>query len=741
MREILITSSVLIAALVLLRVVFRTSIPRRVQYGLWALVLLRLLIPVELPALPISVLNAAQGSRQAVEAAMEAPVYVPPADRLSPQFQSGAGDDTQGPSDTLGSTVVETEGEAKPAASLTTAQALTAVWIAGMAGMAFFFLAVNLRFRRRLVRSRTPFPAEGCPLPVYLCRDLPSPCLVGLFRPAIYLTPAAAEPGRLRHVLLHEETHARHGDPLWSLLRCLCLTIYWFDPLVWAAAILSQRDCELACDEGVLLRLESGERLAYGQTLLALVPVKGPANPVLAATTMTAGKRQMKDRITRIARAPRPAVAAVLAAVLLAAMACACTFTGSQAGDSPDPVPSQDQTPVAAEPTVYPDWAPERTIPLDGLTPYEATVLAVERHSGDCDVRLNGHTVGDYEVRLYLSTDGNYYAAVVYDQALENGAWTTWEAGCFLTLPSVESGYTMDTFSHLFGYSGVILRHTGQLEDGSYMAFEDYYTVTEEGTPLLLARAYGSSCVVDLDGDGVNELLTERQVFFQRDGVVFEADLAGLMATHWPELTQLDYTVPDPETRSLLVVGTVAAEGWYATAFRYLYFDGEKLLLYRDQRQQEDHMLAGAEAPEEVLSRAQWQARACFEAVLAGGPEAAVTGQGFDDWCITQVRQVELSRTGWQWDGPAVEVYHVSFQLHTAQPGSVVQAGGIYVEESGWVGGFNSGYSPYLVAVVQEDGTRLCLDSAIPFDCTEDSQAFLEGLTETLRQAGYETVT
>ena len=46
MREILITSSVLIAALVLLRVVFRTSIPRRVQYGLWALVLLRLLIPV-----------------------------------------------------------------------------------------------------------------------------------------------------------------------------------------------------------------------------------------------------------------------------------------------------------------------------------------------------------------------------------------------------------------------------------------------------------------------------------------------------------------------------------------------------------------------------------------------------------------------------------------------------------------------------------------------------------------------
>ena len=59
MTEILITSSVLILALLALRKLFRTSLSRRVQYALWGLVLLRLLVPVSLPAAEFSVLSAA----------------------------------------------------------------------------------------------------------------------------------------------------------------------------------------------------------------------------------------------------------------------------------------------------------------------------------------------------------------------------------------------------------------------------------------------------------------------------------------------------------------------------------------------------------------------------------------------------------------------------------------------------------------------------------------------------------
>ena len=88
-------------------------------------------------------------------------------------------------------------------------------------------------------------------------------------------------------------------------------------------------DCELACDEGTLARLGEEERIAYGETLLALIPRRRVANPVVAATTMTAGKRQMKNRIQRIVEHRKPVAIALALALVMALAACAVTFTGA----------------------------------------------------------------------------------------------------------------------------------------------------------------------------------------------------------------------------------------------------------------------------------------------------------------------------------------------------------------------------------------------------------------------------
>ena len=340
MKEILLTSSVLILALLLLRLLFRKTISRQVQYALWGLVALRLLVPVSLPAMEHNVLTAAEPVTARITAPAlyvtpyrETIVSAPPGVFQTPAPYQSFRVDTA----TEDSTVTFTDGknvthsiEYKSQIPLT--PVLKAVWHTGMYVMAAWFLLTNLRFMLRLRRSRTPYPVEGCRYPVYLAEGLPSPCLFGLLHPAIYLTPAAAEsPETLRHVLAHETTHARHGDPLWSLLRCVCLAVYWFDPLVWVAAVVSRRDCELACDEGALQRLGEAERIPYGQTLLRLIPVaRRPESPMLSATTMTAGKKELKDRITRIAENRRTVGVALLAVVAAAALVCALTFTGAK---------------------------------------------------------------------------------------------------------------------------------------------------------------------------------------------------------------------------------------------------------------------------------------------------------------------------------------------------------------------------------------------------------------------------
>lgn len=344
MTEILITSSVLILALLGLRKLFRNALSRRVQYALWGLVLVRLLVPVSLPAMDFSVLTAAKPVEQTVTRTIASqPVYVPVARAPLVEHPTAPDVAPRHTETAVGESVwvVQTEDTAVQYKRLSAEHVLLLIWLTGSGLAAVFLLAVNARFWMRLHRNRKSCPVENCALPVYLVETgLASPCLFGLFRPAIYLTPAAlSSPERLRHVLAHEETHARHLDHLWTLLRGVCLAVYWFDPLVWAAAAAAKTDCELACDEGVLARLGEEERIPYGQTLLSLIPVRRAGNPMLAATTMAAGKKQLKDRFTRIARKPKQFAAAALAVVLLAGVVSACTFTGAKTPEVvlPDP--------------------------------------------------------------------------------------------------------------------------------------------------------------------------------------------------------------------------------------------------------------------------------------------------------------------------------------------------------------------------------------------------------------------
>ena len=344
MKEILLTSSVLILALLALRQLFRRTVSRRMQYALWLLVLVRLLVPVNVGTLAHNVLSAAAPVQTVVEERLDTPVlYVQDGTERRPA-QLLPGKESQGeplspPSDAAQSAPADEYSIVTPTyRTVTLSEALTYVWYAGMAGVGAWFLFTNLRFARALRKARTPYRVEGCRYPVYLVSALPSPCLFGVLRPAVYLNEKALQsPDALRFVLAHEQTHARHLDPLWSLLRGVCLTVYWFDPLVWLAAVLSREDCELACDEGTLRALGADERTAYGKTLLALVPVcDKPQNPLLGATTMTSGKRSLKERITRIAENRQAKTAAVFAAVALAALVCAVSFTG--APDTPPEV-------------------------------------------------------------------------------------------------------------------------------------------------------------------------------------------------------------------------------------------------------------------------------------------------------------------------------------------------------------------------------------------------------------------
>lgn len=205
------------------------------------------------------------------------------------------------------------------------------IWAAAAAAGLLWFGGVNIAFGKKLRKCRSEVHDVNfaSPLPVYRADFLKSPCLFGK---AVYINGESQK--HLKYIIAHEYSHYCHGDHIWSAVRQILLCVYWFNPLVWAAAVISKNDCECACDEAAMELLGENDRTEYGRALLEMIPSKG-GNIGIAATSMSGRGRALAERLRLIAAKPlskrsAKVIAAKAAAVAVALIACGCTFTTSQ---------------------------------------------------------------------------------------------------------------------------------------------------------------------------------------------------------------------------------------------------------------------------------------------------------------------------------------------------------------------------------------------------------------------------
>ena len=316
MRNWLLSCAILLAVTLALRLGLAKKLGPTLRYAIWLPVLIRLLLPVGIGAAGWSVANWGLASEST-----ESTRLVQTEPQATPDL-SGA-DIAFTPDHFTGETTPGTPG------------LLPTLWVVGAILVGGWFLYVEFALALRLFRMRERVEGTGSFLPVYVTDAIPSPCLFGLIRPTIYLTPDVVDDEEtLRHVLAHEETHFRHGDLIWSLLRGVCLAVHWFDPLVWWAAILSRRDSETACDAGTLHRLGESQRAAYGRTLLAMTCSPGPKF-FLNTATLIGSQTEVKTRVQLLVSRTKTRAAAALAVLLIGGVAVGWTYPGATAETRP----------------------------------------------------------------------------------------------------------------------------------------------------------------------------------------------------------------------------------------------------------------------------------------------------------------------------------------------------------------------------------------------------------------------
>ena len=176
-----------------------------------------------------------------------------------------------------------------------------------------------LRLRRR-VSASIPLREN-----IYVCDEVPSPFILGIVRPRIYL-PSALDEAQRGSVLSHERAHLARRDHWWKPLGFALLAVYWFNPLLWLAYTLLCRDIELACDERVLRGMDAGQVKDYSSALLACsVPRR-----MLAACPLAFGEVGVGARVKNALRYKKPAFWVVAASVAVCVVVAVCFLTNPE---------------------------------------------------------------------------------------------------------------------------------------------------------------------------------------------------------------------------------------------------------------------------------------------------------------------------------------------------------------------------------------------------------------------------
>ena len=297
-----ISASWLVLVVLALRLVLKRA-PKWVDVLLWGMVALRLMLPFS------------------IESALS---LIPSAETLSPEVVQFD------PAPTITSGVEFIDNAVNPSLSESFAAAPLAsvnplyvwtylagwVWLIGLAAMLLYALVSYLRLRRR-VRASIPLREN-----IYVCDEVPSPFILGIVHPRIYL-PSALDEAQRGSVLSHERAHLARHDHWWKPLGFALLAVYWFNPLLWLAYTLLCRDIELACDERVLCGMDAGQVKDYSSALLACsVPRR-----MLAACPLAFGEVGVGARVKNALRYKKPAFWVVAASVAVCVVVAVCFLT------------------------------------------------------------------------------------------------------------------------------------------------------------------------------------------------------------------------------------------------------------------------------------------------------------------------------------------------------------------------------------------------------------------------------
>lgn len=331
MREIMISSTVMILLVMLFRVIFRGKVRHCLIYAMWLFVALRLLVPVNIGSFSFGVSGMMNQVQNHTENTKEIE---------TDKMQEGSSNTVVLHKNITTNSKMTVPEEKETPAQISAQEKMQEawkaykdkIWLAGTCSILLVVLVANIFYVHKLKKNRKSFDKfrEG-KLPVYVTENVQVPCLYGVLKTAIYLPAQRLDQlteEQVKWIICHEECHYRQRDHIWSLLRILLTAVYWFHPLVWAAAYLSKKDAEISCDEKVLANSNLTQKIAYGKTLICVASRDRKLSVFYPTTAVVGTKKELKNRMRKIVEENKYKRKAKVVLAVIMATSVVFTFSG-----------------------------------------------------------------------------------------------------------------------------------------------------------------------------------------------------------------------------------------------------------------------------------------------------------------------------------------------------------------------------------------------------------------------------
>ena len=392
-----ISGSVIIAAVIIMRFLFK-RLPRVYSYALWSIPAIRLLCPISVSSV-VSFFNFLKP--EVSENRME---YIAPPTTayVAPTLPQNPVVTPMPPTyrDPMEDVVKEVPK------SLSIGEIAGIIWALVAVGIIIWAAASYISVRLRVKDSRE---SGG----YYVCENIPSPFVFGIFRPRIFLPSGLSEQDS-ECIVMHERTHIRRRDYLIKLLTVPILALHWFNPLVWLAIKLMTADMELSCDEQALKDFSPEYKKVYAG---ALLNVSMKQNGISLNGVLGFGESNIKSRIKGVLHMKKPKLWAVLAAVAAAVVLAVCLLTNAMGKTESSALPDRFDGYISLQKAKIPELHFDETADISSFGEQTAPkILFAKAEAGDVTAYLLGegvyreegesNAVRAIDLKVGISTDG-----------------------------------------------------------------------------------------------------------------------------------------------------------------------------------------------------------------------------------------------------------------------------------------------------------------------------------------------